>query len=99
MPFETCEMRWLMPQPCMGSSVSVLRTRRSSVPRRTSDWLVGAMQPSVGFLQQDDVVAVGSQQERVAQIATRLRDGHDEMIGSRLSPHGGAERSVSSGCY
>src|SRR3954467_7765096 len=29
-------MRWLIPQPCMGARVSVLRTRRSRVPRRTS---------------------------------------------------------------
>src|SRR5688572_16429333 len=30
-------MRWLMPHPCMGSSVSVCRMSRSSVPRRRSD--------------------------------------------------------------
>src|SRR5687768_13305246 len=30
-------MRWLIPQPCIGSRESVRRTRRSRVPRRTSD--------------------------------------------------------------
>src|SRR6185312_16714250 len=31
-------MRWLTPQPCIGSRASVLSTSRSSVPRRTSAW-------------------------------------------------------------
>ena len=35
-PRESCWMRCPIPQPCMGSRVSVLRMRRSRVPRRTS---------------------------------------------------------------
>src|SRR6185437_3375323 len=31
-------MRWLTPQPCIGSRASVLSTSRSRVPRRTSAW-------------------------------------------------------------
>src|SRR6185437_3051031 len=31
-------MRWLTPQPCIGSRASVLSTSKSSVPRRTSAW-------------------------------------------------------------
>jgi hypothetical protein len=35
---ETCWIRWAMPYPCSGPSVSsVLSTSRSSVPRRISD--------------------------------------------------------------
>src|SRR5215211_499255 len=50
-------MRALIPQPCIGSRVSVLSTRRSSVPRRTSAGSCGmggrdgGGAATVGFLQ------------------------------------------------
>src|SRR4051812_22078621 len=54
MLFENCSMRWLIPQPCIGSSASVLSTRRSSVPRSTSDAVVSGSLATAGFLSGSD---------------------------------------------
>src|SRR5918995_995570 len=41
---ERSWMRWAMPQPCMGPRARDLRTRRSSVPWRTSDGVSRGME-------------------------------------------------------
>src|SRR5215472_12709337 len=53
-----------MPQPCIGSSVRVLRMRSSRVPRRTSFCWAGISDSYVGSLQEVSALPVESQQEQ-----------------------------------
>src|SRR5690349_173045 len=63
-------MRWLMPQPCIGARVRVLRTRRSRVPRRTSAAVGGG---------------VGMREWRVASGEWRASLGSRQMVWRLLS--------------
>src|SRR5664279_946342 len=63
-------MRWLIPHPCMGWRVSVLSTRRSSVPRSTSVGVV-SIGLSYRLSTEDWASPVGSQEECYAICSPR----------------------------
>src|SRR5690348_275175 len=75
-------MRWAIPQPCMGSSASVLRTSISKVPWTRSVRESGMVVPSVDLKEESTATSSDCQQEqgiaRWRSLGEALRLGNGE---------------------